>query len=104
MPDRADVEQALAVLIADALYPNGLEAESAVGLACRVYRGWPVPKSLDADLARGVVHVTVQPITGSTRDRTRFSQEWQGSAPMARMEAAVDGEGVSFQGESGDGQ
>lgn len=104
MPDRADVEQAVAKLVADGLYPNGADSDSAVGVVCRVYRGWPVPGALDADLAQGVVHVTVQSISGVLRDRTRFSQEWQGITPAPTMGAFVDGETVGFQGDPGIGQ
>jgi hypothetical protein len=104
MPDRADVEQALAGLIADVLYPSGFEADSAIGTVGRVYRGWPVAGALETDLARGVVHVTVQPVSGTTRDRTRFPQEWQGACPPPTMVGVVDGQFIQFQGVGGAGQ
>src|SRR5438309_447692 len=104
MPDRADVEQALAALVAGALYPNGVGAGSAVGVPCRVYRGWPVAGSLDTDLAKGLVHVTVQPVSGAVRDRTRFSQEWQGVQPEPTVTSSVHGEVVQFDGVGDAGQ
>ena len=98
MPDQADVEQGLAAFIAGALYPEGEGEESAVGLTCRVYRGFPVHAGLEADLHAGLAHVTVQPVKGSTKDTTRFSSEWQGAAPACPLVAEVSGERVRFSG------
>ncbi len=104
MPDRADVEQALAALIAGVLYPDGAGGGSAVGLTCRIYRGWPVAAALEADLAVGVAHATVQPVTGSVRDTTRYSQDWQGAVPAATLHGSVLGELVRFEGLAAVGQ
>ena len=103
MPDQSDVEQALAGVIAGALYPDGASAASAVGTVCRVYRGWPVVQGLEADLVAGIAHVTVQPVDGSFRDTTRFPTEWQGSAPVCPLIAATNGEAVQFSGAAGPG-
>ena len=104
MPDRADVEQALAALLAGAFYPSGPQDRSVLGMACRIYRGWPVVASLMEDLAAGVVHVTVQPVAGAVRDSSRYPQEWIGSVPAATLNAIVDGETASFRGEGAVGQ
>ena len=40
--------------------------------ACRIYRGWPNPAALDADLAAGLVNVTVFPGSGTRRNTTRY--------------------------------
>ncbi len=103
MPDRADVEQCLAGLIAGVLYPEGFETDSVIRNVCKVYRGWPVSGALESDLAAGVVHVSVQPVAGSVRDCTRFSQEWQGVCPAATLVGLAQGELVSFSGEGGPG-
>lgn len=103
MADQAEVEQALAEAIAGALYPEGAGAASAVGSVCRVYRGWPVSASLEADLVQGIVHATVQPVKGSVKDTTRFSSEWQGAAGPCPLVAEVDGERVRFSGQAGPG-
>ena len=102
MPDQADVETGLAASIAGALYP-GHPGVSAIGTECRVYRGWPVAGMLETDLRSGIAHVTVQPVSGSFRDTTRFSREWQGSAPICPLHAAVVGESVVFSGQAGAG-
>jgi hypothetical protein len=104
MPDQAEVEETLAAAVARALYPLGAGVASAVGNVCRVYRGWPTSAALEADLAAGVVHVTIQPMPGSLQDTTRFSAEWQGIAPMPTLSVAVDGEAVAFSGLAAVGQ
>jgi len=104
MPDQADVEDALAAAVAGTLYPAGAEQASAVGTDCRVYRGWPTAAALEADLASGVAHVSVQPMPAGFRDATRFLGEWQGSVPPVTLTAAVAGELVSFAGTASAGQ
>lgn len=104
MPDQSDVEAALAAAVAGVLYPQGADRASAAGVACRVYRGWPTAAALEADLAQGIAHVTVQPMPGGARDTTRFLGEWQGVAPAATLTVAVDGEAVSFAGVAAAGQ
>ena len=104
MPDRAEVEQALAAEIASALYPNGAESDSVVGVVCRIYRGWPVSGALEADLARGMAQITVQPMAGSFRNTTRYSAEWQGEPPEATLTVSVDDDTVTFDGAPASGQ
>lgn len=110
MPDQSDVEEALAAVVAGALYPLGAARASAVGNACRVYRGWPTAAALEADLAAGFVHVTVQPVAGSLRDTTRFAAEWQGvaaassGAGASTLHVGVTGETVAFAGVAAVGQ
>lgn len=103
MPDQADVEQALAVFVAGALYPNGPTAVSAVGTVCRVYRGFPVVGALEADLVAGIAHVTVQPVAGSMKVTTRFGTEWVGAAPVCPLLAVTEGASVQFSGRAGSG-
>ena len=98
MPDQVDVEDALAGVIAGALYPAGPGAVSAVGTVCRVYRGWPVADALVADLGAGIADVTVQPVDGSFRDTTRYPVEWQGRAPVCPLVAEASGSSVRFSG------
>lgn len=77
MADQSDVETALADSIAAALYPNGIAAASAVGdVSLRIYRGWPVSQALSADLAAGIVNVSIFP-SGEPRETTRYTTRWQ---------------------------
>jgi hypothetical protein len=79
--DQSDVETVLTTLISGVLYPNGTGSPSAVGPACRIYRGWPNPSALDADLAAGVVNVTVYPRNGVERNTSRYPRLWQTLTP-----------------------
>lgn len=85
MADLPDVEIALVSTIATALYPpNGTATagqSSVTGYVCKVYRGWPVPLNLDADLAAGLVNISVYPEPGGDRNTTRAMLEWKESIP-----------------------
>lgn len=104
MPDQSEVEEALAAVVAGALYPFGPGRASAVGNVCRVYRGWPTAAALTADLSVGTVHVAVQPVAGSLRDTTRFPAEWQGASLASTLGVTVAGEFVAFAGSAAAGQ
>jgi hypothetical protein len=98
MADQADVETALASIVANALYPDGVAAPSAVGSVCRVYRGLPTSPTLGADLAAGVIHVTVN-ATGDVKNVTRFGRKWQVvSAVPASLSVGVTGNSATFSG------
>jgi hypothetical protein len=77
MADQSDVETALVALIAGILYPQGPNAPSILGRVCRVYRGWPHGAALDADLAQGIVNVTLFPDIRHERITTRYPAEFQ---------------------------
>jgi hypothetical protein len=105
MADQADVETAIAAVIANALYPAGTAAESAVGLTCRVYRGMPTAPALDADLAQGVVHVSVLGDVAGVRNVTRYPRRWVSVAPVsAVLSVAVEGVAATFAGSCAMGQ
>jgi uncharacterized protein YaiE (UPF0345 family) len=105
MADQADVETALAALVANALYPNGTGAASVTGAVYRVYRGYPASPVLDADLAAGVVHVSVAPAGGEVRNVTRYPRVWREVAPVLQLlTAVVNGVSVTFSGNCAVGQ
>lgn len=76
MAESSDVADALVGLLAGVLYPNGTASPSAVGVPCRVYRGWPSPKGLQDDLRAGIINVTVTPL-GVVRNVTRYTPDPQ---------------------------
>jgi len=104
MADQSDVESALVSIIANALYPDGTAAPSAVGNTCRVYRGAPVSPTLDADLAADVLHVSV--LAGSdVKNVTRYPRVWQNVAPVAAtLSVLVGADTASFSGVCAVGQ
>ena len=75
MADQSDVEAALVTTIAAVVYPEGTAAPSIVGAQCRIFRGWPAATALTADLAAGVVNITVFPDGSSHHDFTRYIDE-----------------------------
>ncbi len=76
MADLADVENCLVAAITQAAYPNGTSQPSIANVPCIVYRGWPVPKNLDADLAKGKINITVYPLDNEQKT-TRYPREWK---------------------------
>ncbi|MGA3398277.1 MAG: hypothetical protein ABSC95_03575 [Acetobacteraceae bacterium] len=104
MADQSDVENALVALAANALYPNGSSSPSLPGPDCRIYRGWPNSAALNADLAAGVINVTVFPQGEPGRNTTRYSQQWQGFPAQATLTASVSGVSVTIGGTAGPGQ
>jgi hypothetical protein len=68
----SDVEAALVSAVSSVLYPGGLSAQAIVGSGARVYRGWPMPAALDADLMLGVLNVSVSAVPNSARNTTRW--------------------------------
>jgi len=75
MADILDVQNVLAGLVANAVYPNGTSMPSVGNCPIRIYPGWPLPGSLDADLAAGIVNVSIFPRTATPT--TRFDVDWQ---------------------------
>jgi hypothetical protein len=104
MADQSDVETALATLSAAALYPDGQDNASIPGPPCRVYRGWPTPAALDADLAQGRINVTIFAGNAAPRSTTRFPETWL-AAPLApTLTASVSNTSVNFGGIAQPGQ
>lgn len=104
MADQSDVETALVDLASAALYPNGTTAPGVCGQPCRVYRGWPNPAALDADLAAGHVNVTVFPAEAGPRNTTRYPDSWVTSPPAATLTVSVADNTVTFGGSADPGQ
>jgi hypothetical protein len=107
MADQSDVENALVAAITATLYPNGT-AEDSIVAACkvtiRVYRGWPVSAALQADLAAGIVNVSVFP-NGEPRDTTRYPANWHvTTAIKPTMTVSVQQTSVTFAGTTAAGQ
>lgn len=75
MADLDDVLGALVKLCSAALYP--VPGEGCVaGLPIKIYSGWPVPQTLNADIAANRAHVSVYP-RGEERNTTRFPKTSQ---------------------------
>lgn len=99
MPDLSDIEARMVDTIVAALYPQGTDQESLLGVPCRVYRGWPMPTSLNGDLATGIVNITVAPDIDTGRTTTRFSLDWAVHHASQALYATVHETTVSLSGE-----
>jgi hypothetical protein len=104
MADQSDVENALVALAASAIYPNGSGSPSLPGPNCRIYRGWPNSAALNADLAAGVINVTIFPRGEPGHNTSRYSQQWHGSPTQTTLTASVSGVSVTIGGTAGPGQ
>jgi hypothetical protein len=107
MADQSDVENAIVAAVTATLYPNGPEAASVIGcgaVTVRVYRGWPVTAALHADLADGIVNVSVFP-GGAPRDTTRYPTNWNvTTATTPSLTVSVAANAVTFSGATTAGQ
>ena len=72
MADESDVETTLATLITAQIYPQGTNAPSALGPLVRIYRGWPNPTALNADLAAGIINISLSANPAHHRNTTRY--------------------------------
>ena len=105
MADQSHVEDALLAAASAALYPNGAGAPPTIAAPCRIHRGWPLPAALDADLARGIVTVSVSPVDGSQRITTRFPDNWVViGANAPGLVAEVVGDQIRLSGDARPGQ
>lgn len=76
MADLSEVENVLVSTITQTVYPAGTGNPSVVSAGCKIYRGWPVPANLDADLAAGLINISVFPQNTET-PTTRYTKDWQ---------------------------
>ena len=105
MADQSDVEAALVAAIAAVLYPEGATAPSMIGNQCRIFRGWPAASALNADLAVGVVNVTVFPDGTGQHDTTRYIDEPEiisKNSPTLAID--ITGTTATFSGAAATGQ
>lgn len=103
MADFSDVEQALVDCVSAALYPDGVDAGSTTGSACRVFRGWPVSAQLAADLSQGTANVSVFSLPGG-RTTTRWPVEDSTLPAVAALQVVVTGSSATFSGTVSVGQ
>ena len=98
MADISDVEDAIANVLTDILYPEGSSQASIVGALCRVYRGWPNAGTLNSDLSAGVVNVTVVSDNDSGRTTTRYLPEWQTVTAIPGAIVTASGQTITIAG------
>lgn len=98
MADLVDVEEALKSFVIATLYPNGVISPSITGDAIKIYRGWPIPANLDADLAAGIVNVSIYTQTVE-RNVTRYTKDWYTfKQPAPLLTVTASGNAVTIGG------
>jgi hypothetical protein len=103
MADIGDVRQALAQIIGGLVYPMGVPPGIAppaplIGAPVRVYAGSPEREALDADLAVGIVNISVE-IGHDGENRTRFPVVDQViAANPPSLAWAISGVGATLSG------
>jgi hypothetical protein len=98
MADLVDVEIALVGCVSGGIYPQGTNASSVLGIDCKIYRGWPIPAALNADLAAGDVNISISPDASQGRTTTRYIPKWVMTVPAATLTATVTGRTVTLTG------
>ena len=87
MADISDCEQALLSFLTQIAYPLGTANPSAVvdsignPHAVQLYRGWPVPEQLDADMTAGIVDVSIF-ATRVEQNVTRYGLDYDEVLPF----------------------
>jgi hypothetical protein len=105
MADLSDVETALTKAIVDIVYPGGITVPSVMGKDVKVYRGWPAPLGLNADLASQTLNVSVFSDPKMFRETTRYPQIWRESTSKApTLTVSSEGASVIFGGYGGASQ
>jgi hypothetical protein len=96
--DISDVEKSLTDCLVGALYPEGLEQASVLGVTCRIYRGWPTAAILNTDLAAGLVNVTVWPSAVPDELPPPYLHELYTSTAASGLFVTVEGWNVTLSG------
>ena len=76
MSDLTDVQNTLASIIAGLIYPNGTGVVSAIGVATKIYPGWPAQEQLRTDLLAGTVNISIYAMPVEKRT-TRYAPDWR---------------------------
>src|SRR5882762_10632914 len=99
MADVSDVETAFVNQIETIIYPNGTDNPSIINKPVRIYRGNPIPKNVDTDLASGIININVAAIIGMYKSVTQFMRVWENFAlPSQSLIATVAGNLITLTG------
>lgn len=75
MSDLSEVSDAIRDLCASIIYPDGESNPSVINAGVKIYSGWTEPKTLDADMAAGISHVSIF-TESKEKNTTRFLQSY----------------------------
>lgn len=102
MADLSQVTSQIAILVNQAVYPNGISSPSVSGGLVRIYEGWPIPARLDADLVAGAVNVSIFPLMGTSGGCYQPLDRYDTLvSPVHGMTVSVSGNAVTLSGTPG---
>ena len=107
MADLSDVEAALVNIIGATIYPNGISQPSSLpgATSVRIDRGWPLPATLDADIAAGIAEVTVFPMPGTGTKTYQIQDQTYVVTPVSYgMSVSVNGNTITVSGQPNTGE
>lgn len=104
MADLSDVEEALVSAVTLALYPSGVNKASIIDAPVRIFRGWPLAKPLELDLAGSVSNVSVFSVPGTGRNVTRWTPTLYVTPGSCTLTVQASGASATFGGLGGLGQ
>lgn len=76
MASTDDVARYLARRVADVVYPGGSQLPGIVNNSVKIYPGWPVPGTLQQDIEKGGVHVSVWPLPAERKISTALGRPY----------------------------
>ena len=98
MADLSDIEIALTGRVFELLYPNGADNPGIVSSVVRIYRGWPTPAGLNADLASGATNITISPTSTPDEVLGPYLGDRDATVQSPTLFGSVTGETVTFSG------
>ncbi len=105
MADLSDVEREVMNVVVRAIYPGGTTVSSITNGDVKIYRGWPSPIGLNADLAKGISTISIFSDPKLTRETTRYPRVWRTSTITApSLTVSTLGRTITFGGIGGAGQ
>jgi len=105
MADISDVTARLAQMAAAAVYPSGAGQPSVAGVDVRIFEGWPIASSLDADIAAGKANVSIFPMPGGSAPVFQVLDETYVITPAVHgLSASISGDTVTLVGTPGSGE
>lgn len=98
MADLSDVSNALVDFITTAIYPT-VGSNPTTGFPTKIFAGWPIAGTLEADLLAGTTSISVYPEPNMERVTTRNPREWHNqTAGTVTLTAIVSGLTITIGG------
>ena len=100
MADLGDVTAFLANMVWSAVFPSGANQPNVAGATVKVFEGWPIPATLDTDIAAGAAQISIFPLKSAGASIEQFinNEQYTIKAPTPGMTAVVSNTSVTLTG------